>query len=43
VRQHGLSSVGLLGLSPTTGIMGSLTIIFTQQLRTVDRFWPFLR
>jgi hypothetical protein len=42
VRQHGLSLVGLLGLSPTTGIMGSLTIIFNWRLRAVDKLWPFL-
>ncbi|KAL3443429.1 hypothetical protein BJX65DRAFT_311930 [Aspergillus insuetus] len=43
VRDDGLSSVSLLGLSPTTGIMGSLTIIFTRRLRAVDRLWPLLR
>ncbi|KAL2852043.1 hypothetical protein BJY01DRAFT_244659 [Aspergillus pseudoustus] len=43
VREDGLSSIGLLGLSPTTGIMGSLTIIFTRRLRATDRLWPLLR
>jgi hypothetical protein len=43
VRHDGLSSLGLLGLSPTTGIMGSLAIIFTRQLRAVDRLRPFFR
>ncbi|KAL3458892.1 hypothetical protein BJX64DRAFT_291799 [Aspergillus heterothallicus] len=43
VRDDGLSSIALLGLSPTTGIMGSLTIIFTRGLQATDRLWPLLR
>jgi hypothetical protein len=38
-----LASVALLGISPTTGILGCLRIIFSRRCRLSDRIWPFLR
>ncbi|KAL6232432.1 hypothetical protein BDW75DRAFT_242960 [Aspergillus navahoensis] len=42
-RDSGLTSIGLLGLSPTTGALGSVRIIFSKNCRLPDRLWPLLR
>ncbi|KAL3477935.1 hypothetical protein BJX99DRAFT_256904 [Aspergillus californicus] len=42
-RRDGVRSISLLGLSPTTGALGSLRIIFSKRCRLVDRLWPLLR
>ncbi|KAL4994396.1 hypothetical protein BDV10DRAFT_189064 [Aspergillus recurvatus] len=42
-RDNGLTSIGLLGLSPTTGALGSVRIIFSKSRRLPDRIWPLLR
>ncbi|KAL3477565.1 hypothetical protein BJX99DRAFT_257378 [Aspergillus californicus] len=42
-RDNGLRSIGLLGLSPTTAVIGSMKIIFSRHSRLLDRLWPVLR
>ncbi|KAL4904201.1 hypothetical protein BDW74DRAFT_179291 [Aspergillus multicolor] len=42
-RDKGFSSIGVLGLSPTTGFFGVLRIFFSRCSRFLDRLWPLLR
>ncbi|KAL3481487.1 hypothetical protein BJX99DRAFT_253411 [Aspergillus californicus] len=42
-RGKGFSSIGVLGLSPTTGFFGSVRILFSRCSRLSHRLWPLLR
>jgi hypothetical protein len=42
-RKDGLASIALLGISPTTGILGCLKIIFSRRCKLSDRIWPLFR
>lgn len=42
-RENGLTSISLLGISPTTGVIGCLRIILSRRCRLAERLWPLLR
>ncbi|KAL4939924.1 hypothetical protein BDV06DRAFT_197802 [Aspergillus oleicola] len=42
-RETGLSSISAIGLSPTTGVIGAIKIIFSRCSQFPDRVWPLLR
>jgi hypothetical protein len=40
---NGINCLQLLGISPVTGVMGTLGLIIDTQSRIIDRSWAFLR